>query len=50
MTGGRPTGCWWCKRAKVSTRLKVLRAHAVPQGLCEILINALKLLVNQEEE
>ena len=29
---------------------KVFRAHAVPQGLCGNLINALKLLANQQED
>ena len=29
---------------------KVFKAHAVPQGLCENLINALKLLANQQED
>ena len=29
---------------------KVFKAHAVPQGLCANLINALKLLANQEED
>ena len=29
---------------------KVFGAHAVPQGLCGNLINALKLLANQQEE
>ena len=29
---------------------KVFRAHAVPQGLCEHLISALKLLANQQRE
>ena len=29
---------------------KVFKAHAVPQGLCANLINALKLLVNQQED
>ena len=30
---------------------KVFRAHAVPQGLfCEILINALELLANQQRD
>ena len=28
---------------------KVFKAHAIPQGLCENLINALKLLANQQE-
>ena len=29
---------------------KVIRAHAVPQGFCGNLINALKLLANQQED
>ena len=29
---------------------KVFKAHAAPQGLCENLINALKLLANQQED
>ena len=29
---------------------KVFRAHAIPQGLCENLIIALKLLANQQED
>ena len=29
---------------------KVFKAHAIPQGLCENLINALKLLANQQED
>ena len=28
---------------------KVFKAHAVPQGLCANLINALKLLANQQD-
>ena len=28
----------------------VFKAHAVPQGLCSNLINALKLLTNQQED
>ena len=28
---------------------KVFKAHAVPQGLCANLVNALKLLANQQE-
>ena len=28
----------------------VFKAHAVPQGLCENLVNALKLLVNRQED
>ena len=29
---------------------KVFKAHAVPQGLCANLINALKLLANKQED
>ena len=29
---------------------KVFKGHAVPQGLCANLINALKLLANQQED
>ena len=29
---------------------KVFKAHAIPQGFCEHLINALKLLANQQED
>ena len=32
------------------TQAKVFKAHAVPQGFCENLINALKLLANQQED
>ena len=48
MTGEHQTGSWWCRQAKVLT--KVFKAHAVPQGLCGNLINALKLLANQQED
>ena len=33
-----------------SVEAKVLKAHAIPQVLCENLINALKLLANQQED
>ena len=29
---------------------KVFKAHAIPQGLCAKLVNALKLLANQQED
>ena len=35
---------------KSVNQTKVFRAHAVPQGLCGNLINALKLLGNQQED
>ena len=39
---------WWCKQVPV--RQKVLKAHAVPQGLCVNLINALNLLANLQKD
>ena len=33
-----------------ASQAKVFKAHAVPQGLCENLINALKLLANQQKD
>ena len=42
------TGYWWCKQ--VSLPAKVFEAHAVPQGLCANLINALNLLANQQKD
>ena len=47
--GERPRGCWRCKQATVR-QAKVFKAHAVPQGMCENLINALKLLANQQKD
>ena len=49
-TGSNQTGFWWCRQAKVSNQAKVFKAHAVPQGLCGNLVNALKLLANQQED
>ena len=48
--GERPTG-FWC-RSSVSTPIEahVLKAHATPPGLCHNLINALKLLANQQKD
>ena len=33
-----------------ASRAKVFKAHAVPQGLCENLIDALKLLANHQKD
>ena len=33
-----------------ASQAKVFKAHAAPQGLCENLINALKLLANQQKD
>ena len=43
MTGRNRTRFWSCKQWESVNQTKVSRAHAVPQGLCENLINALKL-------
>ena len=43
----------WKNRLLVAqsvNQAKVFKAHAVPQGLCGNLINALKLLANQRED
>ena len=48
-TGSNRTGCWSCKR-EIFEQAKVFKAHAVPHGLCANLINALKLLANQQED
>ena len=50
MTGGNRTGFWSCKQGKVLSRRRSSKTHAIPQGLCENLINALKLLANQQED
>ena len=33
-----------------ASQAKVFKAHAVPQGVCENLINALKLLANHQKD
>ena len=33
-----------------ASQAKVFKAHAVPQGLCENLINPLKLMANQQKD
>ena len=49
-TGANRTGFWSCKLEKVFEQAKVFKAHAVQRGLCANLINALKLLANQQED
>ena len=49
-TGSNQTGSWWCKQVKVLIRPRSAERKAVPQGLCGNLINALKLLANQQED
>ena len=36
--------------ANSASQAKVFKAHAAPQGLCEHMINALKLLANQKKD
>ena len=48
--GDNQTDCLLCKQGIVFEQAKVFKAHAVPQGLCVNLINALKLLANQQED
>ena len=46
----QPNGLLVVQTGESVERAKVFRAHAVPQGLCANLINALKLLANQQED
>ena len=48
--GSNGTGFWSYRQVIVFIRPKVFEAHAVPQGWCGNLINALKLLANQQED
>ena len=38
------------QRGESVEQAKVFKAHAIPQGSCENLINALELLANQQED
>ena len=49
MIGECPTGCWWRKQVSVPVRSRCSK-HAVPQGVCDILINALKHLANLQKD
>ena len=46
-TGGNKTGFLVVQTGECFEQAKVFKAHAVPQGLCANLINALNLLANQ---
>ena len=50
LNGERPTGHWWHKQVPSASQANVSNARAVPQGLCENLINALKLLAKQQKD
>ena len=45
-----PTGYWWYKQVTVPVRQRCSKRMRVPQGVCENLINALKLLANQPKD
>ena len=48
--GEHQTGYWWSRSVSIPTKRKVFKAHAAPLGLCDNLINALKLLANQQRD
>ena len=48
--GSNQTGFLVVQTGDGIDQAKVFKAHAVPQGLCANLINALKLLANQQED
>ena len=47
--GSNRTGFLVVQTGESVEQAKVFKARAIPQGLCEILTNALKLLSNQQE-
>ena len=49
MIGGLRAGSWSYKKARIIEKKKCCRAHAAPQGTCDNLINALKLLTNRRK-
>ena len=49
-TTGEPNRLLVVQTGESFEQAKVFSAHAVPQGLCANLINALKLLANQQED
>ena len=50
MIGGLRTGYWSCKDSTDHRGATVFQAHAAPQETCENLINALKILTNQQKD
>ena len=50
MIGGAPNRLLVVQPGESASQAKVFKAHAVPQGLCENLINALKLLANRQKD
>ena len=50
MTGSNQTGLSVVQTGESVNQAMVFRAHAVPQVFCGNLINAFKLLANQQED
>ena len=50
MNGERPNRPVVVQTGVSASQAKVSKAHVVPQGLCENLINALRLLANQQKD
>ena len=50
MNGEHPTGFWWCRLAQTKMKRRFSGHMRSPQGLCENLINAFKLLANQQKD
>ena len=49
MNGEHPTGFWWCSSAQTKMKRKFSRRMRSRKD-CENLINALKLLANQQKD
>ena len=49
-TGGFRTESWSYEILQTAEKQKVFRAHVAPQGVCDNLINAIKLLANQHQD
>ena len=51
LNGEHSTCYWWCTQVSVPVRQRSSKAHAIPQGLCENLTDALNNeLANQQKD
>ena len=48
--GERPTGYWWCSSVSMPMKRRCSKRTQRRLGLCGNLINALKLLANQQKD
>ena len=48
VSAGKKQCSWWCGAS--ASQAVVFKSHAVPQGVCGNLVNALKLLANQPKD